>query len=96
MKHMKKYEELLDFDFEKEKEEEDLNLSEAFEKYIKGQKIHSEVFNVTPEGTWTEYSGIRCENGYQYVSHGGGCSGEDCNETMIVDPDNNIVASWNW
>ena len=40
--------------------------------------------------------GFVLENGYKILFHGGGCSGEDCNTTFIISPENKMVAALNW
>ena len=40
--------------------------------------------------------GLIFSNGYKMISHGGGCSGEDCNVTFIVSPEDKLVAKLNW
>jgi hypothetical protein len=77
--------------------EEKMNLSIAFDKFIKGQVAQGMV-NYPPYGDGAGYygNGIIFENGYKYISHGGGCSGEDCNSTFIVDPSDNLVANEEW
>ena len=103
MKHIKKFEnndELLDFNFPKKIEK--LGFTEAFEKYIKGQ-IVQDVYWVDPYGDYNKPaeerfygSGIIMENNYKYISHGGGCSGEDCNVTFIISPENTVICRSDW
>lgn len=74
----------------------------AFEKHIKGQPVKEYVsypvygdYNLPMEER--HYGdGIKCKNGYQMISHGGGCSGEDCNTTFILSPRNKIISVRNW
>lgn len=85
----------------KEKIHPKIAFHEAFQKYIFGQKVKK-------QGRWSKENqdvpyeerfdgeGIEFENGYKYISYGGGCSGEDCNTTYIVSPDDHLVASENW
>lgn len=40
--------------------------------------------------------GIVVEGNYKMISFGGGCSGEDCNVSFIISPDNKVIASYNW
>ncbi len=97
MKHIKKFEDHHDLDYK------DLGrgltfdetFDETFDKYIQDQKITSYV-ETTPEGYYAQAVGILCENGYKLVSHGGGCSGEDCNTTFILDQNNQIISSEDW
>jgi hypothetical protein len=92
MKHVKKYEDLLEFDFQ---DLGSLTFNEAFEKFIEGQKIDAYI-DATPKGYYTTCCGILCNNGYKYVHHGGGCSGEDCNSNWILDLNDNIIAQDSW
>jgi hypothetical protein len=70
-----------------------MNFTETFEKYVKGQKIQGEV---TIRDGYTDTEGVILENGYKYTSHGGGCSGEDCNSTYIFSPTDELIANNNW
>ena len=65
--------------------DDNLSYSDAFDKYIKGQKAISEEDGV-----------IRFENGYSVHNHGGGCSGEDCNSTWIEDNKGKKIAKSEW
>ncbi|MCK9416023.1 hypothetical protein M0Q97_05120 [Candidatus Dojkabacteria bacterium] len=104
MKHIKKFSEDIEFAFDDEFEP--MNYGEAFDKYINGQKVTGNYSNYplmwqSREKNWRDYyayidSGLRFENGYSFVSHGGGCSGEDCNSSFIIDPNNKIIASVDW
>lgn len=86
----------------KENQETEMQFYEAFEKYIKGQvvKDHYSVAaygdNTLPHAERFYGEGMVFENGYKYLSHGGGCSGEDCNTSFIVDPSDKLVAFSNW
>lgn len=75
---------------------------EAFNQFIKGQVI-TEFCSVQPFGDHNKPHGERfygegiiCANGYKILHYGGGCSGEDCNTTYIVDDHDNLIASDNW
>ena len=37
--------------------------------------------------------GVLLENGFRMLSYGGGCSGDDCNTTFIIDDKGNLIAS---
>lgn len=67
---------------------------EAFDKYVKGQIVVGEIQHNIHYSTYAE--GVLLENGYKYVSYGGGCSGEDCNTSYIISPDNVIISQNNW
>lgn len=76
-----------------------MSFTEAFEKYVAGQTVVGDVFYPMPknfEGEYFHGDGLELENGYKYVTYGGGCSGEDCNYIFIVDPDDNLVATKEW
>ena len=66
----------------------------AFESYIKGQTVVANIQHHLQHSMYAE--GLAMENGYKYVSYGGGCSGEDCNTSYIISPDDKIVASTEW
>jgi len=71
--------------------EEKLTFEEAFEKYIKGQKI------VSTYSYGDYYEGIKCANGYKYVSWGGTASGGgDANTTLILDINDEVVGQLDW
>lgn len=79
-----------------------MNYYEAFNTYILGQKVQSNYF-IHAYGDYDLPSderyygdGLVFENGYKILSHGGGCSGEDCNTSFIIGPDNKLVAKNNW
>jgi hypothetical protein len=79
-----------------------MNFSDAFNKYIKGKEIKEEI-SVPPYGDYAVPvedrfygTGVLVKGGYKYLSHGGGCSGEDCNTTFIVSPKNKVIAFNNW
>jgi len=106
MKHIKKYEDInldmSDEEFIKNfgKNEEKLSYSEAFDKYIKGQKVkewYQKFFewgeNAPKRDTQHQGFGMKMENDYKIVFYGGGCSGEDCNYSCIVDPDGKLIAT---
>ena len=65
--------------------DEKMTFDKAFEKFIKGQKAVS-----------TDYGITRFENGYSIHNHGGGCSGEDCNEQWIEDPKGKNIGKEEW
>ncbi len=67
----------------------------AFEKYIKNQKVVG-MYSDKPLNCYSYVEGIKFENGYVFASRGGGCSGEDCNTTMIISPNNIIIANFDW
>jgi hypothetical protein len=79
-----------------------MNFNEAFEKYIKGQIVVDE-FSILPFGDKNKPmnqryygSGLKFGNGYKILYYGGGCSGEDCNTTFIVDEKDNLVDALYW
>jgi hypothetical protein len=72
--------------------------ADAFNTHVKGQVV-KEYFSAEPYGTPDKPyygDGVELENGYKYISHGGGCSGEDCNASFIIGPDDKLVATFNW
>ena len=70
-----------------------MDFDEAFSRYIVGQTVkHETEINIFH----SMYRGMLFENGYAYVSHGGGCSGEDCNNTSIVSPNGDVISSRDW
>lgn len=80
-----------------------LTFQEAFDKYINNQSVvgrYSDRPLFKKQDIWEPYyayiEGIRFENGYVWASYGGGCSGEDCNESFIISPDNKFVAGFGW
>lgn len=78
-----------------------LTYPEAFEKYIANNKVVGRYWDMPVFGDdnkpyYTYVEGIKFENGYVWASHGGGCSGEDCNQTFIISPDNKFVAGFDW
>jgi hypothetical protein len=86
----------------KESNESELAFYEAFEKFIKGQTV-KDHYSISAYGDHTKPheerfygEGMIFENGYKYLSHGGGCSGEDCNTSFIVDPQDKLIAVSNW
>ena len=74
-----------------------LSFAAAYEQFIEGQVVtgvveyhyNSSVGNIAdqPHGY-----GLTFGNGYKYISHGGGCGGEDCNVQMVLDVNNTIIA----
>ncbi len=79
-----------------------ISFGEAFDTYIKGQIIegHYSVnpygdYNLPPEERYYG-DGVILKNGYKFIQHGGGCSGEDCNTTFIIDDNDILVATNNW
>lgn len=89
MKHIKKFnesDELLDFEFE----QKPMDYYEAFEKLVKGQKIIGRTQITYFYGT---VYGVELENGYKLAYYGGGCSGEDCNDTYIFDLNDKLIAT---
>jgi len=78
------------------------NFYEAFEKYIKGQKVVSPASYAPygnrniPDDQRYYGDGMVFENGYMILYHGGGCSGEDCNTTFIVDGKGKLIARNDW
>jgi len=79
-----------------------MNFNEAFNVYILGQTAQS-GYHIPPYGNHNLPSderyygdGIVFGNGYKYISHGGGCSGEDCNTTFIIDSNDKLIAKTNW
>ena len=79
-----------------------LTFPEAFDKYINNKSVigrYNDRPLINRNGKWEPYvfcHGVKFENGYVWASHGGGCSGEDCNETFIISPDNKYVAGFDW
>ncbi len=75
---------------------------DAFDQFIIGREVTS-FYTVTPYGdndlpSEERYygDGIIVEGNYKMISHGGGCSGEDCNTSFILSPDDKIIAKRNW
>ena len=71
---------------------------EAFDKYIKNQTIknHYQVYpygnhDLPFEERYYGY-GVELENGYKILYFGGGCSGEDCNYSFIVDDNDKLIS----
>lgn len=86
--------------FDKFNENLGMTYTEVFNKYIKGQKIKG-VYSGTPVHTdgselYHSVSGVLLENGWAYASHGGGCSGEDCNENYLISKKGKILATQKW
>lgn len=79
-----------------------MKFHEAFEQFIKGKVITGTYSypaygdHNKPCGERFYGEGIQCANGYKMLHHGGGCSGEDCNTSYIVDDKDNLVAFENW
>lgn len=86
MKKIKKFSEI--------NENTHTNFNDAMNSFIIGQ-VAKRKYNYY-DSVGTDYIGIEFENGYKYVSHGGGCSGEDCNSTLILDPNDKIISEYNW
>jgi hypothetical protein len=82
---------------------DDMTFSEAFDNHIKGQVV-SGRYSDRPlckrgdnfEPYYAYVDGVRFDNGWSYANHGGGCSGEDCNTTFIISPDNKVVSLEEW
>jgi hypothetical protein len=79
-----------------------MNFAEAFEKHIKGQTV-VDCISISPFGDINKPmgqryygNGLKFSNGYKILHYGGGCSGEDCNTTFIVDENDNLVDTMNW
>ena len=79
-----------------------IDFFEAFNLFIKGQVV-ADYFSVFPYGDKSippeeRYygEGIIMENGYKFIQYGGGCSGEDCNTSFIIDNEDKLVASNGW
>ena len=75
-----------------------MDFREAFIKYVQNQKIVDWV-SYDPYGSEARPfygDGVVLENGYKYISFGGGCSGEDRNTTYIVSDKDEVVATINW
>jgi hypothetical protein len=91
-----------DNDWELIKEKPKIPFFEAFDLYIKGQVVKS-MISYSPFGDYEKPQedryygdGIEFENGYKLISYGGGCSGEDCNTTSIIDNENDLISTNNW
>lgn len=84
--------------FENEGEAPKMEFHEAFNKFIKGQKVKEHANEPYKSGDFSAAhgEGMLFENGYKYIAYGGGCSGMDCNTHYIVDPEGNTVASYDW
>jgi hypothetical protein len=75
----------------KEEEKSMMNFETAFDTYIRGERAMSVKWR---DGYSAPYGLIvTFENGYKVASYGGGCSGEDCNTSWIVDKSTNIIAT---
>ncbi len=78
-------------------------MSEIFKEHILNQKVSSFywgrpkfIVNGITNEYYTFIQGITFENGYTYASQGGGCSGEDCNSSFIIDKNNIIIEEYTW
>ena len=84
-------------------EEAKLDYFDTFNEFIKGQVV-KDYFSVPPYGQSISElpreryygDGIECENGYKMITFGGGCSGEDCNTSFIIDDQGVLVARNDW
>ena len=84
-------------------EEVGMSYFDAFNSFIKGQVV-KDYFSVAPYGQSISDlpreryygDGIECVNGYKMISFGGGCSGEDCNTSFIIDNLGSLVARNDW
>jgi len=76
--------------------------NEAFDLYIKGQtakcvRAYAAYGNRDKPYDERFYGeGVEFANGYKLISYGGGCSGEDCNTSFIIDNEDNLIATDNW
>ena len=86
MKYVKQFENYN----EKTNEDTQISIDDAFNTYIKGQN----AVGIYSAGSYGE--GVVFENGYKYTSYGGGCSGEDCNTSYILNPNDDAIAESNW
>lgn len=75
---------------------------EAFNKYIVNQEVVGGYYidpfgdyNLPPEKRYYG-DGIILKNGYKFIQYGGGCSGEDCNTSFIIDNNNNLISKKDW
>lgn len=80
----------------------EMDYFEAFKQFIKGNKVIEDI-SIPAYGDYSlpaneRYygDGIIVEGDYKMISHGGGCSGEDCNISFILSPDNEIIAKRYW
>lgn len=80
-----------------------LDFFEAFNTYIKGQTIKEYVSyppygqSISPDVAERYFGeGVECANGYKMITYGGGCSGEDCNTTFIIDDKDVLIARNDW
>jgi len=83
-------------------EAKEVDFFDAFNTYIKGQSV-KDYISIAPYGDRNvsveeRYygDGIVLENGYKLLQYGGGCSGEDCNTSFIVDDEDVLIARNNW
>lgn len=93
---IKKFEEI------NESSEIKMDYFEAFEQFIKGKRVLS-YYSVPAYGDYNlEFTerfygdGIAVEGNYKMIHHGGGCSGDDCNSSFIVSPDDKLIARHDW
>jgi hypothetical protein len=81
----------------------ELSFYDAFDTYIKDQTVVGQASyppfgnKISPDVAKRYYGeGIIFENGYKILYYGGGCSGEDCNTTFIVDDNDVLIARNDW
>jgi hypothetical protein len=80
--------------FNKINETATISWYEAYEKFVDGQVVKDLAdYNITESGN-IQAMGVEFQNGYKFVSYGGGCSGYDCNTLYIISPNNEIVSSY--
>lgn len=79
-----------------------MTFREAMAEFIIGKKV-VEWVSYPPYGDYSKPpeerfygDGIKVDDGCKYISFGGGCSGEDCNTSYILSPDDKILATLNW
>ena len=82
--------------FEQLNENIKMNFSESFNKFIKGKIVISDYtafdnYDYMDKDYHKGY-GIIVEGDYKMIHDGGGSSGEDCNTTYIISPDNKIIS----
>ena len=80
-----------------------MDFNKVFEEFIVGQTISGYASytpygqNISPDVSERYFGeGLILENDYKIVYHGGGCSGEDCNTTFIIDQEDHLVARSDW
>lgn len=87
--------------FEQINENKKMSFSEAFDKFIKGKVVIND-YDVSAYGDYNlgedrHYGyGIIVEGNYKMISYGGGCSGENCNTTFIISPDDKVISKIDW